>query len=204
MCMLTSGRCAALCSVQVLKTRLQNSTGSSLRFLRWPDNSSSPCGSAGRTPGAAARWASLVSGWAAGRHRWRSGSHFLTRPKRHHTCVKTERPVRFYRVIVTAVRKERRLFFLRLQPARSAIFFGDAPWGGSGWTGVSKVPEELHRVGLIFGHGQEGHLSVGGVSFLLCVNLYCVEPKVFWFLIIQWFLPVLTFQMTPTQWQIQS
>lgn len=52
--MLTSGRRVALSSVQALKTRLQNSTGSSLQFLHWPDKSPSPCGSPVQTPGAAA------------------------------------------------------------------------------------------------------------------------------------------------------
>lgn len=54
--LLTFGRCASPYCVQALKTRLQNSTGSLNQFLRWPNNSSSPWCSAGRTPGAAACW----------------------------------------------------------------------------------------------------------------------------------------------------
>lgn len=71
---------------------------------------------------------------------------------------------------------------LCLQPARFGVFFSDAPWGGPGPTGVPKVPEEVQRAGILIKHGQESHLSVGGISFLLCMNLYCVEPEVVWFL----------------------
>lgn len=59
-----------------------------------------------------------------------------------------------------------------LIPARFVVSFGNGPWGGAGWYGVSKVPDELHRVWYI-SHSQEGYICICGISLLCCIDPHC-------------------------------